>query len=275
MRFARRHEHRRFAKQSHCGFRLLEMVKQVVRDRFGLRSHERSAEQSFQERPRLGQISCSTFSLSFKPANFFAAAIASSSVPNSSTNLHFCAICPVYSRPPASDSNSFTSMLRPGGCSFRELAITILHGAGDDFLRSEAEYGSSDVIQPLLRPRLMTSVVIPILSYRPFIAILPEMTPIEPVSVPGLAEDLRAAHRNVIPAAGCNVAHAGDDRFFGFDAGDFAPHQIAGQTAHSPGLSCSTIAATLEFSSALRSALLMLSLPTVVLKTCDRGFHRN
>ena len=54
--------------------------------------------------------------------------------------------------------------------------------------RSEAEYGSSDVIQPLLRPRLMTSVVIPILSYRPFIAILPEMTPIEPVSVPGSAK---------------------------------------------------------------------------------------
>ena len=54
--------------------------------------------------------------------------------------------------------------------------------------RSLVVNGSSDDIQPLLRPRLMTSVETPIFSYKPFIANLPDTTPIEPVSVPGSAK---------------------------------------------------------------------------------------
>src|SRR5262249_34878913 len=43
----------------------------------------------------------------------------------------------------------------------------------------------------------------------------------------GFGEDFGATHRDVVAAAGGDIAHAGDDGLFSFDAGDFAPHQIA------------------------------------------------
>ena len=45
---------------------------------------------------------------------------------------------------------------------------------------------------PLFLPRSMVSVVMPIFSYKPRIAILPPTTPIEPVIVPGAAMILSA-----------------------------------------------------------------------------------
>ena len=54
--------------------------------------------------------------------------------------------------------------------------------------RSSGVNGWFDDIEPLLAPRLITSVVSPSLSYSPRVTSLPPITPIEPVSVPGAAK---------------------------------------------------------------------------------------
>src|SRR5262249_20530709 len=68
----------------------------------------------------------------------------------------------------------------------------------------------------------------PDIPYHAFDANFPGHSPDRAGERARLGKDFRAAHRNVIAAAGRDVSHAGDDRLFGLDPRDLAPHQVAG-----------------------------------------------